>query len=87
MSRTGILSLIVILGVAALIWFGMSGMAAAECEICMTWQGERRCQVGQGSDEAAAIDRARTAICQLLTHSREDNIACGRQDPDSVECK
>jgi hypothetical protein len=87
MSRTGILSLIVIIGVVALIWFGMQGMSDAECKICMTWQGERRCQIGQGSDEAAAIDRARTAICQLLTGSRADNIACGRQEPDSVECK
>jgi hypothetical protein len=87
MSRTGILSLIVILGVAALIWFGMRGMAEAECEVCMTWQGERRCQVGQGSDEAAAVDRARTAICQILARSRVDNIACGRLAPDSVECK
>ena len=87
MSRTGILSLLVILGVVALIWFGMRGMAAAECEVCMTWEGEQRCQVGQGSDEAAAVDRARTAICQLLAHSREANIACGRQAPDTVECK
>ena len=87
MSRTTILSLIVVLGVAALIGFGMRGMASAECEVCMTWEGERRCQVGQGSDEAAAVDRARTAICQILTYSREANIACGRQSPDSVECK
>ena len=87
MSRTGILSLIVILGVAALIGFGMRGMSEVECEVCMTWKGEQRCQIAQGSDQQAAVERARTAICQLLAGSRADNIACGRTQPDSVECK
>ena len=87
MSRTGVLSLIVILGVAALIGFGMRGISDVECEICLTWEGEQRCQIGQGSDQAAAVDRARTAICQILARGRADNIACGRKEPDSVECK
>lgn len=86
MSRTAILTLIVLLGVGALIWFGMQGTSDVQCRVCLTWNGEQRCQESAGASESEAVDRARTAICQLLAGDRSDNINCGRQEPDSVEC-
>ena len=86
MSRTGIFSLLVVLVAAAMVWFALQGTAEVKCTVCMTWNGERLCQESAGSTQEEAVDRARTAICQLLTQSRADNIKCGRQEPDSVEC-
>lgn len=86
MSRTAILTLVVILGVGALMWFGLQGTSDVECRVCMTWNGEQRCQESAGATEAEAVDRARTALCQLLSTGRADNIKCGDQQPDSVEC-
>lgn len=86
MSRTVILTVVVVLGVAALMWFGMQGTSDVQCRICLTWNGEQRCQESAGATEAEAVDRARTAICQILAGDRADNINCGRKEPDSVEC-
>jgi hypothetical protein len=86
MSRAGVLSLVVILVAAAMVWFALQGTAEAKCTVCMTWNGERLCQESAGSTRQEAVDRARTAICQLLTQGRADNIKCGNQEPDSVEC-
>jgi len=87
MSRAGILSLVVVLVAAVMVWFALQGSSDVKCTVCMTWNGERRCQESAGTTQAEAIDRARTAICQLLTHDRADNIKCGNHEPDSVECR
>ena len=87
MSRAGILTLVVIVADGTLMWFGMQGLTDVECEVCVTWIDQTRCQTGQGCDEAAAVDRAQTAICQILSNGRADNITCGSKEPDSVECK
>jgi len=86
MSRSAILTLAVVVGVAALIYFGMRGAAQVQCRVCITWNGEQRCQESAGRTREEAVDRARTALCQLLSNGRTDNINCGRVAPDSVEC-
>ncbi|RKZ07857.1 hypothetical protein DRQ53_07000 [bacterium] len=86
MSRAGMLTLVVLLGIAALVYFGMQGTADVKCRVCMTWNGEQICQESAGATRAEAVDRARTAICQILATGRADNIKCGRMEPDSVEC-
>jgi hypothetical protein len=80
------LSLVVVLVAAAMVFFALQGSAEVKCTVCMTWNGEKRCQESAGNTEQEAIQRARTAICQLLTHSRADNIKCGDAMPDTVEC-
>jgi hypothetical protein len=87
MSRSAILTVVVILAVSALVWFGMQGTSDVQCRVCLTWNGEQRCQESAGATEEEAIDRARTAICQILASGRADNIKCGDQQPDSVECR
>jgi len=86
MSRAGIASLVFVLFVAAMVWFALRGSADAQCRVCLTWNGEQLCQDSAGATEEEAMERARTAICQLLASGRADNIKCGRQEPDSVEC-
>ena len=87
MSRAGILSLVVVIVVAAMVWYALQGTAEVNCRVCLTWNGEQRCQDSAGTTEQEAIDRARTAICQILAQGRAENINCGRQEPDSVECR
>ena len=86
MSRSGILSLVVVVVVALMVWFGLRGTSDVQCTICMTWNGTTECADSAGSTQQEAIDRARTAICAVLTQSRADNINCGNQEPTSVEC-
>lgn len=86
MSRAGILTIVVVLGIALLVYFGLQGTSEVECRVCMNWNGQQRCQESAGSTQAEAVDRARTAICQILATGRADNIKCGNQDPASVEC-
>lgn len=85
MSRSRTLTLIVVLGVSLLIYFGMRGTAEVRCRVCITWNGEQRCQESAGRTREDAVDRARTALCQLMANGRTDNINCGRVIPDSVE--
>ena len=86
MSRAGILSLVVVIVVAAMVWYALQGTSQVTCNVCMTWNGEQRCQEAAGTTQQEAIDRARTAICAVLTQGRADNMKCGDQMPDSVEC-
>lgn len=87
MSRAGILSLVVILVAAAMVFLALQGTSDVECRVCLTWNGEQRCQESAGNTEEEAMERARTAICQILATGRADNIKCGRHEPDSVECR
>ena len=87
MSRSGILSLVVVVVVALMVWYALSGTSDVTCNVCMSWDGVQRCQEGSGTTQQEAIDRARTAICSVLTGNRADNINCGNQEPVSVECR
>ena len=87
MSRSGILSLVVVVVVAIMVWFALSGTSDVTCNVCMSWNGVQRCQEGAGTTQQEAIDRARMAICAVLTQGRADNMKCGDQQPDSVECR
>ena len=87
MSRAGILSLVVVIVVAVMIWYALQGTAQASCNVCMSWNGQQRCQEGAGTTEQEAINRTRTAICAVLTSGRADNMKCGDKQPDSVECR
>jgi hypothetical protein len=86
MSRAGIFSLVVVLAVAGMVWYALQGTSEVKCHVCMTWDGEQRCQDSAGTTQDDAVQRARVAICQILTHNRADNMKCGDQEPDSVEC-
>lgn len=86
MSRNAILSLIVIVAVAGLVWSALQGVDNVECEICVTFQGETVCRTGQGRDRDAAIYSAQTAACAVLAIGREETIKCGNVQPTSVSC-
>ena len=86
MSKTGIFTLIFILGVGGLVWVGLRGSDTVQCEVCVTFNGRTECRTGEGRDRSAAINVAQTAACAVMTMGRAETIRCGNLQPDSVSC-
>ena len=78
MSRAGILTIVVIVAVGAVVWFGMQGLTEVQCKVCLTYNGETRCQTGQGSDRVFSGHDVR-ALDDLLSF---EFYALNAQDGD-----
>jgi hypothetical protein len=87
MSKFGVLTLVFVLAVAGMVFFGLRGVHATRCEVCITFNGRTECRTGQGRDRQHAIDSARTAACAVLAIGREENIKCTSSEPTQLSCE
>ena len=87
MSKFGVITLVFLLVVGAMVYFGLQGVHEAKCEVCITFNGRTECRTGQGRDREGAISSARTAACAVLAIGREDNIKCTSLEPSRLSCE
>ncbi len=70
----------------ALAW-GLRQQASVECDVCIRFGGRTECLVGQGEDQAMAIQAARTGACAQLGSGVTDAVKCSSTPPESVRCR
>lgn len=88
MSKSAILSLVVILLVGLLVYSSLTGVSDATCEVCMTYKNQTVCRTGSGRTKEDAIRSATESACgSLPTSSMAERIECDRVPPTSVECQ
>lgn len=54
-------------------------------EVCVTFQAGSHCSTASGATSDEAIRSAQQIDCELLSHSREENMVCLDRQPASVK--
>jgi hypothetical protein len=69
-------------------WMVYASVARVEhrCEICVEFNGQRRCTSGAGASEEEARQGAQTAACGVLANGMDETIRCQNTPPASVTC-
>ncbi len=73
---------------SAMGWMVYSSMArvAHECDVCVEFNGQRRCTRGAGANEEEARQGAQTAACGVLASGMDESIRCQNTVPVSATC-
>jgi hypothetical protein len=57
-----------------------------ECEVCMEFEGRRKCLLVKGESEENAMQTAKDNACSFITEGRAEGFRCSATPPASVEC-
>ena len=87
MKRSTLLTLAVILAIAALFFYMTTAKASQECTVCMEFRGARNCATAVGPTEEQAREGAQTTACGPIASGMDQSIACGRTPPATVQCR
>lgn len=86
MKRSTVVVLVVIAALAGLAIYSTTSRAGNRCQVCITYHGRSNCAAAAGQTEQDAREGAQTTACGLLASGMDESIACGRVQPDSVQC-
>ena len=79
--------IVVVLIVAVLMYFGMSGQTAFTCEVCIEYKGQTQCRSAKGPTKPEAIKTASDNACAFLASGMTESMNCGRTPPKSTKCE
>lgn len=57
-----------------------------QCDVCIEFNGHRRCAKGAGATDKEARDGAQTAACGVLASGMDESIRCQNTQPVSATC-
>ena len=77
----------VVLAVGALFFYMTTAHATQECEVCMRFNERSNCAKAVGRTVDQATEGAHTTACGPLASGMNEQIACGRKPPASVQCR
>ena len=58
-----------------------------ECEVCMEFEGKKKCLTVQGQTEDQTMQTAKENACSFITNGRAEGIRCGQTPPASTTCR
>jgi hypothetical protein len=71
----------------AAIFYQTMHLEQYECEVCVEFDGRKKCLTVQGEDEAQAIQTAKDNACSFITSGRAEAFRCSGTPPATVSCK
>jgi hypothetical protein len=77
----------VVLALFAYIVVGSMARVQKQCEVCIEFNGGRRCAKGAGADVKEAKQGAQTAACGVLANGMDETIRCQNAQPVSATCQ
>lgn len=87
MKRSTVVTLLGIAVVAGGAIYLTTAQAATRCQVCITYHGRSNCANAAGPSEQDAREGAQTTACGPLASGMDESIACGRVQPDSIQCR
>lgn len=66
--------------------YGSLRTVQAECELCVSFRGQRTCRAGSGATEQEARSAAQRAACAVMAFGMNESIACQNRPPEEVRC-
>ena len=73
--------------VLALIFYLTMHLEQYECEVCMEFEGRKKCLTVQGESEQQAMQTAKDNACSYITSGRAESVRCGQTPPAGTQCK
>jgi len=86
MQRTSWITLLGLLGIAALVVYSSLGVGRVRCEVCIDFEGRSACRAVDGSTPDEARTAAVTNACAFLASGVTQVMACERTPPTRAEC-
>jgi len=77
----------VVLAIMAYVVVGSMARVEKRCEVCIEFNGGRRCARGAGANEQEAKSGAQTAAFGLLASGMDETIRCQNAQPVSATCQ
>ena len=85
--RKRLIPILIALGLAGLLTHQLFKEGEAECKVCVTFKGQRRCATAKGPDKDKAAEEAHRSACSRLTAGVTEAFACPKVQPDEEVCK
>lgn len=76
----------VVLLLMGYIVYGSMARVEKQCEVCIEFNGGRRCTRGAGANEDEARQGAQMAACGVLANGMDETIRCQNVRPVSATC-
>lgn len=76
----------VVLLLMGYIVYGSMARVEAQCEVCIEFNGGRRCVKGAGATPDEAKQGAQTAACGVLANGMDETIRCQNTRPVQATC-
>ena len=76
----------VVLAIMGYVVYGSMARVQKQCEVCIEFNGGRRCARGAGATEQEAKDGAQTAACGVLANGMDETIRCQNARPVTSTC-
>ena len=87
MKRSTIITLLLITGFGALLFYNTVSAQKVECRVCVEFNGKQNCATASHESEAEAKRSAQNTACGPMTSGMNESIACDRTPPLSAQCK
>lgn len=86
-SRARLITVLVIVGFLAFLWYATLEVQRVECTVTVDFQGEQRTATASGATEESATEQAQTTACGPLVQGMDESIACSRRLPTARQCR
>ncbi len=87
MSRTTKATVVFLTLAVGVIVYRSVTIARYECDVCLTFGGQRVCRTAACGERKATIGSVFTSACATLASGMTDSIRCENTPPDSVACR
>ncbi|MBI3933389.1 MAG: hypothetical protein HY316_01770 [Acidobacteria bacterium] len=71
----------------ALIFYETMHLEQYECEVCMEFEGGKKCLTVQAESEEQALQTAKDNACSFITNGRAESLRCNQTPPATTSCK
>lgn len=86
-NRARAVTILVVLGFAALLLYGTLSSQRVECTVTVEFHEQRRTATASAATEEDALEQAQTAACGPMARGMDESIACSRRPPVARQCR
>lgn len=87
MKRGTVLTLVLFVGLGAVLLWSTLRTQSAECRVCVEFAGGRNCATASAASEEEAARSAQMTACGVLTGGMNESIACNNRPPVERSCQ
>ena len=87
MGRTTKATLVFLTLLIGIVVYRSMTITHLECDVCVSFDGQRVCRTAASVDRKAAVESAVTSACATLASGMTDSIRCENSPQDSVQCR
>lgn len=84
--KAAIITVVFAVVMLGIIMYETVGLRQVECEVCMEFEGRKKCLLVKAENEENATQTAKENACSFITGGRAEGFRCSATPPASVKC-